>query len=332
MNIKSIFAAIIMFITNILSSVKDLYESIFNNKVDISNSTTVPEIPITDEAIPFSTNVLMCTKEEEISYNVYFEPCDSSIPYLAECLTSIGEKSDGTYRTTIAHLNGMEDYSKTAEQNELLLEKLKNGTLIKSIEKKTETITFPCNNETESDDPIYVYTITDSQMKAMGWKNYNLDQLNKCINEFNITTLPRIRHFISQCAHESGLGSWTKEFGNSTYFAMYEPNTKKGQALGNTEPGDGYKFKGAGYLQMTGRYNYQRFANYIQDPDVMQGFSYVASKYPWISAGFWWYDNNMNYMCDIGSTVEVITKNVTGGKAGLAQREGNYTLACQIFK
>jgi len=332
MNIISLFATIMVFMSNILSSVKDLYNSIFN-KVDISNSTTVPEIPNTDKAIPYSTNVLMCTKEEEISYNVYFKPCDSSILYLSTCLESIGEKSDGTYRTTIAHLNGMEDYSKTAEQNELLLKKLKNGTLIKSIEKKTETITFPCNNETESDAPIYVYTITDSQMKAMGWKkNYNLDQLNKCINEFNITTLPRIRHFISQCSHETGLGSWYKEFGNSTYFAKYEPNTKKGQDLGNTEPGDGPKYRGAGCLQITGRYNYQQFANYIQDPDVMQGFDYVASKYPWTSAGFWWYSHKMNDMCDRGATVEEVTKKVNGGTTGLAQRKGNYTLACQIFK
>lgn len=185
MNIKSIFAAIIMFIANILSSVKDLYNSIFNGKVDISNSTTVPEIPITDteyiadlttvpeipitdttniinpttvpetpitdKTIPDSTNVLICTKEKEISYNVYFEPCDSSIPYLSTCLESIGEKSDASYRTKIAHLNGMEDYSKTAEQNELLLKKLKDGTLIKSIETKIETITFPCDNEAKSD-------------------------------------------------------------------------------------------------------------------------------------------------------------------------------------
>jgi len=93
----------------------------------------------------------MCTKEKEISYNVYFKPCDSSIPYLSTCLESIGEKSDASYRTTIAHLNGMEDYSKTAEQNELLLKKLKDGTLIKSIETKIETITFPCDNEAKSD-------------------------------------------------------------------------------------------------------------------------------------------------------------------------------------
>ena len=64
----------------------------------------------------------------------------------------------------------------------------------------------------------------------------------------------------------------------------------------------------------------------------MQGSSYVASKYPWTSAGFWWYSKNMNAMCDRGATVEEITKKVNGGYLGLAQRKGNYTLACQIFK
>lgn len=211
MNIKSIFAAILMFITNILSSVKDLYTSIFKEKVDISNSTTVPEIPMTDTeyienlstvpeisiadtanainpttipeipftessnilnqttipkipftdySIPDITNILMCTKEKEISYTEYLAPCDSSFKFLVDALNSIGAQSDPSYRTTIAHLNGIENYEKTAEQNNLLLDKLKNGTLIKSIETKIETITFPCDNEADSNDIEIIPNIT----------------------------------------------------------------------------------------------------------------------------------------------------------------------------
>ena len=109
----------------------------------------------------------MCTKEKEISYNVYFKPCDSSIQYLSTCLESIGEKSDASYRTIIAHLNGMEDYSKTAEQNELLLKKIKDGTLIKSIETKIETITFPCDNEAKSDVIEIIPTTTFEKVKDL---------------------------------------------------------------------------------------------------------------------------------------------------------------------
>lgn len=164
MNIKSIFTAILMFFMNIFSSIKDLYENIFKDKVDISNSTTIPEIPITDkeyilnsttvseipiidkeniskpttilgipntdtenifnsETVPeipitdktnsLNTNVLMCTKDKEIQYNKYFPVCDSSFTSLVPALESIGAKSDPSYRTMIANLNGIENYQRT---------------------------------------------------------------------------------------------------------------------------------------------------------------------------------------------------------------------------
>ena len=176
-------------------------------------------------------------------------------------------------------------------------------------------------------DPGYSYTVTDSQMQKMGWTNYNLADLNRCINKFGITTKPRIRHFIAQLSVESGLGKWTEELGGASYCAQYEGRTD----LGNTQPGDGCRFKGAGYIQLTGRYNYQQFANYIQDQNVMQGCSYVASKYPWTSAGYWWYSNGLNAMCDNGATVETITRKVNGGTNGLAERKKYYDKACNIF-
>ena len=128
-----------------------------------------------------------------------------------------------------------------------------------------------------------IYKITDSQMQQMGWRKYNLEDLNNCLRKFEINTVLRVRHFISQTSHESACGVYTQELGDSNYCSQYEGR----RDLGNTKPGDGCKFKGAGYIQLTGRSNYQQFANYIHDSRVMEGVSYVAQKYPWTSAGYW---------------------------------------------
>ncbi|EAY20179.1 hypothetical protein TVAG_021240 [Trichomonas vaginalis G3] len=167
-------------------------------------------------------------------------------------------------------------------------------------------------------------TVTDSQMQRMGWSRYNLGDLNRCLGKFGITTSPRIRHFISQCSHESVCGTYTKEIASGTAYNGRED-------LGNKYPGDGPKFKGAGYLQMTGRNNYQRFANYIGDQRVMEGVDYVAANYPWTSGGFWWMNNGMNALCDSGASVEQVTRKVNGGYNGLESRRMYYNRACGIF-
>ena len=166
--------------------------------------------------------------------------------------------------------------------------------------------------------------VTDAQMRAMGWSSYKLSDLNSCISKFSINTLARIRHFISQCSHESGCGRYTKELASGK---AYEGR----KDLGNTQPGDGPKYKGGGYIQLTGRYNYQQLANYLGDQKVMQGVDYVATHYPWTSAGFWWYKNNMNSLCDQGASVTTITKRVNGGTNGLSSRQAYYNKACQVF-
>lgn len=169
--------------------------------------------------------------------------------------------------------------------------------------------------------------VTDSQMQQMGWSNYNLNDLNRCLNKFKINTPQRIRHFIAQCSHESACGVYTEELGGPSYCAQYEGRTD----LGNTQTGDGCRFKGAGYLQMTGRYNYQQFANYMGDNRIMEGVSYVAQNYPWTSAGFWWYNNNMNSFIDNGATVDQVSYKVNGGSNGLESRRSYYNRACKIF-
>lgn len=156
-------------------------------------------------------------------------------------------------------------------------------------------------------------------------KLYN--ELVGCLNTFNINTPPRMRHFISQCCHESAGFKYTKELASGD---AYDTRTD----LGNTpaRDGDGRKYKGAGFIQLTGKANYQMLAKYIKDPRVMEGVDYVASVYPWTSAGFWWFKNNMNALCDRGASVEQITKRVNGGFNGLADRKAYYQKALSVIK
>lgn len=170
--------------------------------------------------------------------------------------------------------------------------------------------------------------VTIAQLNKIGWKNVSnkmINELNNCLKKFNITTTARLRHFISQCSHESACGVYTKELASG---AAYEGR----KDLGNTHAGDGKKYKGAGYIQLTGRSNYQSFANYIGDQKVMQGVDYVAATYPWTSAGFWWHSNNMNALCDKGASVETITRRVNGGTNGLADRKMYYNRCVSVFK
>jgi predicted chitinase len=147
-----------------------------------------------------------------------------------------------------------------------------------------------------------------------------ITELNKSLHRFKINTPNRLRHFLSQTAHESGGGKWKKELSDGKYL--------EGRAdIGNLEPGDGPRYKGAGYIQLTGRYNYQQFADYMKDPDIMNGYEYVAQNYPFTSAGFWWVNNQMNELCDANPTVDQVTREVNGGFNGLEDRKHYFKLA-----
>jgi predicted chitinase len=63
----------------------------------------------------------------------------------------------------------------------------------------------------------------------------------------------------------------------------------------------------------------------------MEGVTYVAAKYPFTSAGFWWDNNNMNSLCDRGGSVEDVTLRVNGGYNGLDDRQHYYNKACGLF-
>ncbi len=175
--------------------------------------------------------------------------------------------------------------------------------------------------------PAIAQIVSQKQAEALfdnSITDVQLQDLNSCLNRYKITTAPRLRHFLSQIAHESGGLQYTQELADGSDYEGRDD-------LGNVNPGDGPKYKGAGVIQLTGRANYQAFSNAIADPKVMDGVTYVASKYPFTSAGFWWDNNNMNALCDGGATVEQVTLRVNGGYNGLEDRQHYYDKACGIF-
>ena len=200
---------------------------------------------------------------------------------------------------------------------------IKNPDYIQVGQRIIVSPSIPSTSETLKSGKI----VNDEQMKKMGWTNYNLDDLNNCLNKFQINTPARIRHFISQCSHESACGRYIQELGWESYCSKYDGR----KDLGNTQPGDGCRFKGAGYIQLTGRYYYQKFANYMRDNRIMEGANYVSQNYPWSFSGFWWYNNDMNSLCDRNATVEQICKKVSGGCTMQSNIKKYYKLACQIF-
>ena len=155
-------------------------------------------------------------------------------------------------------------------------------------------------------------------------KDWEVEEMNACLRKFDITTPERIRHFLSQTAHESGGGRYMKELASGEAYEYRKD-------LGNTQPGDGPKYKGAGYIQLTGRANYQDFCNYMGDPRIMEGVDYVADNYPFTSAGFWWSNNRMNDLIDGGATVEMVTKRVNGGYNGLDDRKKYYAKVKEVI-
>ena len=175
--------------------------------------------------------------------------------------------------------------------------------------------------------PAIAQIVSQKQAEALfdnSITDVQLQDLNSCLNRYKITTAPRLRHFLSQIAHESGGLQYTQELADGSDYEGRDD-------LGNVNPGDGPKYKGAGVIQLTGRANYQSFSNAIADPKVMDGVTYVASKYPFTSAGFWWDNNNMNALCDGGATVEQVTLRVNGAYNGLEDRQHYYDKACGIF-
>ena len=157
-----------------------------------------------------------------------------------------------------------------------------------------------------------------------------IKQIPETASKFNITTNLRLAHFLSQCAHESGNFKYTKELGDDAYFQKYEGR----KALGNTQPGDGSKFKGRGFIQLTGRVNYENFSKFCGE-DCVSNPDLVSTKYPMMSAAYFFDKNKLWSICDGGSddeTVKLLTKRINGGYNGLEDRQKKFDKFWSLVK
>lgn len=163
--------------------------------------------------------------------------------------------------------------------------------------------------------------------------------------KFNITTPLRLAHFLSQCGHESGgfkavsenvnysADGLKKIFGkyfpgnlNESYARQPEKIASRVYAdrmgNGNEASKEGFKFRGRGYIQLTGKSNYTNFTKFIGE-DCIANPDLVATKYPLASAAFFFDSNKLWSICDKGAdeaTVTAVTKRVNGGTIGLSDR------------
>lgn len=171
-------------------------------------------------------------------------------------------------------------------------------------------------------------------------------ELPEVITRYAINSPLRLAHFISQCAHESANFSVAEENLNYSAKALVKVFNKYfpdeglakfyerkpiaiasrvyGNRMGNGSESslDGWVYRGRGYIQLTGLDNYKSF-NKILNDDIVKDPSLVSSKYPLLSAAWFWNERKLNEIADRGDTVEVIkavTKKINGGYNGLDDR------------
>ena len=172
-----------------------------------------------------------------------------------------------------------------------------------------------------------------------------LEQLPLVMKKFEINTPLRLAHFLAQCGHESGGFKVVTEnlnysaIGLKKIFGKYFPGNLNevyarqpekiasrvyGSRMGNGDEAsrEGWKFRGRGYIQLTGKNNYAAFDKFVDD-DLIANPDLVATKYPLLSAAWFFHKNSLHNISDKGATdavVTEVTKRVNGGTHGLADR------------
>jgi putative chitinase len=178
--------------------------------------------------------------------------------------------------------------------------------------------------------------------------------LEQALPDYDINTPPRVAAFVAQCAHESGgfrflkenlnykaeslSRVWPKYFKDPAVAQQYAHNQEaianrayaNRMGNGSEASGDGWRFCGRGLIQLTGRSNYQAFADSIET-DINDIPEYLATFEGAVQSACWfWESNNLNKWADAGDIL-TLTKKINGGTLGLADRQKHYEHALHIL-
>lgn len=203
-----------------------------------------------------------------------------------------------------------------------------------------------------------MFELTQEQLKQLLPRNPFLDHwfsaLSRCLPDYEINTPQRVAAFIAQCAHESGEFRALKENLNyravtlTKVFPKYFPTMEiaqqyehKQEAIanrayanrmgnGSEASGDGFRYCGRGLIQLTGKNNYQAFAQSIETaveevPEFLGTFEGAVQ-----SACWFWETNKLNQYADSGDLL-TMTKRINGGTIGLEDRRKHYEHALHVF-
>lgn len=177
--------------------------------------------------------------------------------------------------------------------------------------------------------------------------------LNAILPKYGIDTLPRLAPFLAQCGHESEgftvlrenlnysatalLQTWPKRFDSASAQAYArQPERIANRAYANRmgngpeESGDGWRFRGYGPIQITGRANREAFAKSI-GKSLEESETYILTKEGGIESACWyWTTRNLNALADAGKFV-AMTRAINGGTNGLADRQARYAKATEVL-
>lgn len=200
-----------------------------------------------------------------------------------------------------------------------------------------------------TDAPVIISTSTEnldlSKLKGI-IPDHKIAELPEVIKTFNINSKCKLAHFLAQASHESW--GFTKNEENLNYSeeglckifhdyflelgkaAQYAHQPEKianhvyANKLGNSteESGDGFKFRGRGDMETTGKYNYGKFGEFIKE-DLITNPDLVASKYSLAAAAYFFTQRKIWDICDRGvstSVIEAVTAKVNAQLIGLAER------------
>ena len=202
------------------------------------------------------------------------------------------------------------------------------------------------------------FILTQDQLEELLSNNPYIEHwhsaLSQCLQDYDINTPRRVAAFIAQCSHESGgfkflsenlnyraeslMRVWPKYFKDLATAQRYAHNPERianrayANRMGNGDEasGDGWRFCGRGLIQLTGRDNYQSFADSIET-ELEDIPHYLATFEGAVQSACWfWETNNLNKWADAGD-ISTLTKKINGGTLGLDDRMKHYAHALHVL-